>query len=240
MTPKIFLTTKARRAQRKTAKLCVLGAFVVQLDCGQWRTTKKFVWLILGTGIFLHACFLPQSDSSTAQVLIPSVTVADGDPNLRLSNGVLLYANQPFSGMLMETYPNRQMKAKTEYYHGRERGTSWMWYEDGRPFWERRYQNGRKHDEHKGWWPNGQPKFLYYFANGEHEGEARDWYENGQLAQCYRYEKGQEAGLQQAWRENGKLYANYVVKEGKRFGLVNSRLCYTVKDGEAQNDTTND
>lgn len=201
---------------------------------------KRLVWFILVAGIFPDAGHSPQSASSTNQVVIPSITVADGSPHLRLTNGVLLYANQPFSGVVTETYPNGQVKAKTEYYQGREHGTSWMWYEDGRPLWGRRYQNGKKHGQHEGRWPNGQQKFLYHFANGEHEGEARDWYASGQLAQCYQYEKGQEAGLQQAWRENGKLYANYVVKDGKRFGLVNSRLCYTVKDGEAQNDSTDD
>lgn len=200
---------------------------------------KRLTWFMLAAGIFLQACFSSQKASSTNQVLIPAVTVAADDPNLRFTNGVLFYAQQPFSGAVTEFYSTGQVKAKTEYYRGREHGTSWMWYEDGRPMWERRYQNGKKHGAHEGWWPNGQRKFLYQFANGEHEGEARDWYPNGQLAQCYRYEKGQESGLQQAWRENGKLYANYVVKEGKRFGLVNSRLCYTVKDGEAQNDAAN-
>jgi antitoxin component YwqK of YwqJK toxin-antitoxin module len=200
---------------------------------------KRLVWFILAAGLFLHACHLPQGGSSTDRVLISSFTVAEGDPNLRLRNGVLLYTDQPFSGVVEEFYPNGQVKAKTEYRQGREHGTSRMWYEDGRPLWERRYRNGKKHGEHKGWWPNGQLKFLYHFAGGEHEGAARDWYANGQLAQCFQYEKGQEAGLQQAWRENGKLYINYVVKAGKRYGLVNSRLCYTVKDGEAQYDSAN-
>jgi len=55
MTKKIFLTTKAQRAQRKTAKLCVLCAFVVQLGCGQCcirkirRTIFVFVEIILFT-----------------------------------------------------------------------------------------------------------------------------------------------------------------------------------------------
>jgi hypothetical protein len=200
---------------------------------------KRLAWFILAAGIFLHACHLLQSDSSTDQDLMPSVTVAEADPNWRLINGVLLYANQPFSGAVKEFYPNGQLKAKTEYKQGREHGMSWRWYEDGSSCWERRYQNGKKHGQHEGWWPNGQRKFLYQFSNGEHEGEAYDWYANGQLAQCYRYENGQEVGLQQAWRENGKLYANHVVKAGKRFGLVNSRLCYTIKDGEAQYDSAN-
>lgn len=200
---------------------------------------KQTLLPILVLGFLLQACHSLQNDSVNGQILIPSLTVADGDPRLRWTNGVLWYADQPFSGALTETYSNGQMKAKTEYYRGLQHGTSWRWYEDGRPWWERRYRNGKKHGEHKGWWPNGQLKFLYHFANGEHEGEARDWYASGQLAQYFQYEKGREVGLQQAWRENGKLYVNYVVKAGRRYGLVNSRLCYTVKNGEAQYDSAN-
>ena len=200
---------------------------------------KQTLLSILVLGSFLQACHSLQNDSANEQILIPSLTIADGNPHLCWTNGELWYADQPFSGVLTETYPNGQVKAKTEYYQGRQHGTSWMWYEDGQPLWERHYRNGKKHGAHKGWWPNGQQKFLYHFTDGEYEEEALDWYMNGQLAQSYHYEKGQEVGLQQAWRENGKLYANYVVKNGERYGMVNSRLCYTVKNGEAQYDSAN-
>ena len=46
------------------------------------------------------------------------------------------------------------------------------------------------------------------------------------------YANGVEVGLQRAWRENGTLYANYEVRDGKRYGVVNARLCYSIKDGE--------
>ncbi len=190
---------------------------------------KRTACFAQALALFLYACHSQQNGAAT-------LTLAANDSQLHLCNGVLLYNEQPFSGVLSDTYDNGRLKTKTEYYRGRQHGTSWRWYEDGRLLWERQYQNGKKHGEHKGWWPNGARKFVYHFANGEHEGEARDWHPSGQLAQLQRYEQGQEAGLQQAWRENGKLYVNYVVKNGKRYGLVNSRLCYTVKNGEAQND----
>jgi antitoxin component YwqK of YwqJK toxin-antitoxin module len=189
---------------------------------------KRFPFLTLLVAFALLACQAEQQGSTQV--------VAEDDPQLRLSNGVLFYAERPFSGVVASNYANGQAKAKTEYHRGLQHGASWMWYEDGSLLWQREYRNGKKHGEHKGWWPNGAKKFVYHFINGEHEGEASEWYVNGRLAQRNHYERGQELGLQQAWRENGKLYANYVAKNGKRYGLINSRLCYTVKDGEAQND----
>ena len=188
----------------------------------------RFSSLTLLVAFALLACQVSQQDSSQV--------VNEDDPQLRLRNGVLFYVDQPFSGVVAASYANGQTKSKTEYHRGVQHGKSLMWYEDGQLYWEREYRNGKKHGEHKGWWPNGKQKFVYHFTNGEHEGEASDWYMTGQIAQRYQYEQGCEVGLQQAWRENGKLYSNYMMKNGKRYGLVNSRLCYTVKDSEAQND----
>lgn len=165
-----------------------------------------------------------------------SATLSANDPRLQFRNGVLFYEQKPFSGVTTETYTNGQLQAKTEYAEGEQHGTSLLWYENGQLLWQREYRNGKKHGAHQGWWPNGARKFAYHFIEGEHDGEASEWYASGQIAQRNKYEHGREQGLQQAWRENGKLYTNYVAKNGKRYGLFNARLCYTVKDGEAQND----
>lgn len=190
------------------------------------QSPTSLAWSFI-IGVLLQSCSSQQSNVAA---------LSANDPALRFRNGVLFYEDQPFSGVITATYANGQLQTKTEYARGREHGTSSMWYEGGQLLWQREYRNGKKHGEHKGWWPNGARKFVYHFADGEHEGEASEWYANGPLAQRNQYLHGQEVGLQQAWRENGKLYANYLVKNGKRYGLVNSRLCYTVKDGEVQSD----
>lgn len=160
--------------------------------------------------------------------------ISANDLSVRFNNGVLWYGNLPFSGVLAESYPNGRLKAKTEYQHGKKHGAERMWYPTGELYWRRNYQNGEKDGVHQGWWPNGQKKFLYHFVNGRYDGDAQEWYANGQLAKSQHFALGVEAGEQKAWRENGKLYVNYVMKNGKRYGLFNSRLCYKVKDGQAQ------
>ncbi len=186
---------------------------------------KRLAFISISTAIFLHACQMQQSHVAT---------LSANAPQLRMRNGILFYDEKPYSGVLTETHATGQLQAKTEYARGLQHGTSWRWYEDGNLLWQREYRNGKKHGEHKGWWPNGAQKFVYHFAEGEHEGEASEWYAHGQIAQRNQYQHGKEVGLQQAWRENGKLYTNYVAKNGKRYGLFNARLCYTVKNGEAQ------
>jgi hypothetical protein len=48
------------------------------------------------------------------------------------------------------------------------------------------------------------------------------------------YDKGVEVGMQRAWRENGTLYVNYEVRGGRRYGIINERLCYSVRDGKGE------
>jgi antitoxin component YwqK of YwqJK toxin-antitoxin module len=192
---------------------------------------KNLLLKFLAAGIFLCACNLPQQQASKN---LSTREIAANDAGLSFLSDVLRYDSQPFSGVLVENFPNGQVKSKTEYRQGKKHGAEWMWYEDGKLYWERSYENGEKHGAHRGWWPNGRQKFLYRFENGTYEGEVLEWYDNGQLFRRLHYVKGEEAGEQKAWRENGKLYVNYVMKNGKRYGLFNSRLCYKIKDGLAQ------
>jgi len=81
MTSKIFLTAKAQRAQRKTAKLCVLGAFVVQ---------KIFVDLVVFQNKFMLATavlLLLACDSNAPKTeTLPYYASADFTPHWIDSN----------------------------------------------------------------------------------------------------------------------------------------------------------
>ena len=107
-----------------------------------------------------------------------------------------------------------------------------QYYPSGALRWQRAFVHGVKDGIHQGWWENGQKQFEYQFRNGNYEGDAKEWYRDGALAALRHYENGVEAGLQREWRENGTLYVNYEVRDGKQYGIINSRLCYSVKDGK--------
>ena len=116
---------------------------------------------------------------------------------------------------------------------GREiQGLDVRYYPSGALQWRRTYVNGLKDGVHEGWWENGARKFEYHFNQGAYDGDVKEWYPDGKPSLLMHYANGAEVGLQRAWRENGTLYANYEVRDGKQYGIVNARLCYSVKDGE--------
>jgi len=174
------------------------------------------------------------------KIFVQTINLLADAPGLHWENGSMMYHNKPFSGVITERHEGEQIRARMEYFQGRKHGLERRWYANGQLYWERTFKNGRKNGTHKGWWPNGQLKFFYPFKNGNYNGELREWYDNGALAKLFRYDNGRETGKQQAWRKNGKLYVNYVMKNGKRYGMVKSRLCYSVKNGEGQFVAAND
>lgn len=189
--------------------------------------------LILSSLLLFISCASKHRDE-VHELKIPDIKIDAADPSLSRIGGMLYHNGEVLFGKLIEIYTDGQLKSLTEYFSGKKNGKSGSWYSDGQKRSARFYKNGRKESEHKGWWPNGELKFTYHFVKGFHNGKFLEWYDNRQLAKVFNYEKGKEVGEQKAWRVNGKLYINLVIKNGKRYGLFKSKLCFTVKAGEAQ------
>jgi hypothetical protein len=146
--------------------------------------------------------------------------------------GVLFREAEPFTGIVVDTFPGGAVRARAGYAKGRRQGKSLEYYPSGKLRWAREYRRGVKEGLHEGWWENGRRMFAYRFRKGLYEGEALEWYPDGKPSRVMRYVHGEEKGLQRAWRPNGALYANYEVRDGRQYGIVNARLCYTVRDGK--------
>jgi antitoxin component YwqK of YwqJK toxin-antitoxin module len=145
-----------------------------------------------------------------------------------LKQGVLLYENNPFSGVQYLLFANQDTAKASTYIAGKEQGWSKIWYEDGRLAEERYYEKGKKENTHRSWWPDGKIRFEYHFKNGEHHGQQKDWFPDGKLAEVFNYVNGHEEGQQQMWFNDGSLKANYVIKEGRRYGLPGVKSCISV------------
>jgi len=83
-------------------------------------------------------------------------------------------------------------------------------------------------------WPDGRPRSQGMYVRDVRHGEFRAWHANGQLAEVRRYVDGRESGLQQSWTSDGVLFLNYEVRDGRRYGLVNSKPCLPVGDGDVK------
>ena len=161
------------------------------------------------------------------------LSVVTTNKGLKLDNGVLLYNEKPFNGVILEYYEPEKLKSKIDYVDGKKHGTEAQWYENGNQVIERFYKEGFKTDVHKSWWEDGTQKFEYHFnKKGEFHGVVKEWYKNTQIFRDFNYVEGKEVGLQRMWKTDGTIKANYEVVHGERFGLIGLKKCYTVTVNE--------
>lgn len=151
---------------------------------------------------------------------------------LRKVEGVMYYGSNEFTGVLTKHHDNGQLKEESEYIDGRQEGMSRTYYEGGSLASERTYKGGHKEGVHRGWWENGQLKFEYTFEEGKTEGYQYQWYDDGAKYITQYFEKGYETGLQQGWDKEGKVIFSYFAAGNKKYGVIGSKPCYTVKNGE--------
>ena len=155
------------------------------------------------------------------------------DTSLRLINGNYYYRQQLFSGTITEPYENGIIHHTITCYNGREEGWAMMYYPDGKLAEKRYYHLGEKDSVHAGWWQNGKPRFEYHFTMGFYNGDYKEWYNSGNAYKHIHYNNGAD-DWGKGWRENGKLFMNYTMYNARRYGIVNSNLCYTVKNEKGE------
>ncbi len=168
-----------------------------------------------------------QSDLDTSLGMVDAA-----DPSLERVNGLLYLGSAPFSGYVVETYENGNLKSKVGWLNGKREGLSEAWYSDGSERERREYSENRKTGSHLGWYEDGTRKFDLNLKDGVYHGRCRQWFANGQLATEFHFVEGQEVGSQRSWNYKGELQGNYVVREGHRYGLIGSKSCLTVGRAE--------
>jgi hypothetical protein len=171
-------------------------------------------------GLFLSACLKP----------LPVVVRGPGD-GFAPCGPQLCRDGNLFFGTVVEKDDQGRVRVSDPYFRGLLSGQSRAFYASGKIRWTRDYRNGKKDGVHVGWWENGRKMFEYRFRKDLYDGSVREWYADGKIAKEMHYEYGVESGLQRAWRENGTLYANYEARNGRLYGIINARLCYSVKEG---------
>ncbi len=195
----------------------------------------KFVYAILIVAAGSVFLFLKgnKPNEKSAAINIPNRIADKEDANLHIINGVYYYGQQLFSGIIKDVYENGKTHHETSYYNGREEAWSFMYYADGTMAEKRYYHQGEKDSVHTGWWPNGKLRFEYHFSKGMYNGDYKEWYNSGQAYKHIHYASGVD-DWGKGWRENGRLFMNYTMVQGRRYGIVNSNLCYTVKNEQGE------
>jgi antitoxin component YwqK of YwqJK toxin-antitoxin module len=148
------------------------------------------------------------------------------DSSIANRQGVLFYREKPFTGIIIDKYPNNRLAFKNVFQNGLMEGKQEKWYPDGSKMEVLFYKENRKSGEHHGWWENGQMKFEYFIENDIPIKTHREWYSSGQLYSLSNYDQeGQPEGEQKMWYETGQIKSNYVIKDGRRFGFLGAKGC---------------
>ena len=172
------------------------------------------------------------------------ITLNVTNKNLALVNGIMLYKEKPYSGMLfskidtLNTYKDMYVPGKVfskmdtlttytaMYLEGKKHGKEQKFFYNGTLAEVRFYTQGNKSGKHQTWWDKKQLKAEYHFSHaGDYMGKQREWHHNGQLAKEFNYNNGKEDGTQKLWDFDGKIKANYEVINGERFGFIGSKDC---------------
>jgi antitoxin component YwqK of YwqJK toxin-antitoxin module len=143
----------------------------------------------------LVAWFLRSADEP-AEAEPPPVADRTRD-QLDLREGVLFEreSSNPFTGLLVEFYPDGNRKVAIEIEGGRPHGLS------------------------RGWYRNEQLEVQEHFVQGVAHGPRTRWFENGRKRSEARIENGQIVGRFVQWHDNGRKAAEAVLVDGKPHGV---------------------
>jgi antitoxin component YwqK of YwqJK toxin-antitoxin module len=170
---------------------------------------------------------------ASQQIIIPAKTVLSADTALHFNNGYWYYHSSLFSGTIQTWYAPQQIKSIQTFFNGKEEGWLQTFYPDGLHESKRYYHSGEKDSLHLGWWPDGNQRFEIHFSNGAYDGMYKEWYIDGKPSKEIIYKNGNDISGK-AWRNNGKLYMNFFTREGRRYGLLNSQMCYSLKNEKGE------
>ena len=114
---------------------------------------------------------------------------------------------RPFTGWLVERYPDAALKSRSWLSNGVLQGISEGWYTNGTLQVREHYAAGVSKGEVTRWSEDGAKESEGTALDGKLEGVFRRWYPTGRLSDEVRFSAGVPEGLSQAWHPDGSLKA---------------------------------
>jgi antitoxin component YwqK of YwqJK toxin-antitoxin module len=136
---------------------------------------------------------------------------------LVLRDGLLLdgESGPPFSGVVVDLYPEGGRMSRTPVSTGQPDGLSEGWFTNGVKQVEERFVGGVSHGLRTKWHPNGEKASEATIVEGRIEGVFRRWDTNGYLAEEITMQGGVPHGPARAYYASGYLKASAEMAEGQ-------------------------
>jgi antitoxin component YwqK of YwqJK toxin-antitoxin module len=132
----------------------------------------------------------------------------------------------PFTGLMVDLYPNGAMMDRSMISNGLPNGWSESWYTNGQMQVREGFRNGLSDGLREKWFPNGRKMSEAAIVDGKVTGIFQSWHENGQLSERIQMKQGEPDGIAWAWYPSGFAKAEIAMQDGK---VLNRR---SWKDGE--------
>lgn len=176
--------------------------------------------------LFLSMCG-PRYKSAVPIPVSPAHIILGTDNDLHQSNGIWKYKGVNYTGYIIEKN-KLNIISKIPVLDGREHGTAYGWYKNGKKKYIRNYNHGDREGRHLGWYENDSLAFEYHFHLDQFDGEQLSYYESGHVWQSLHYINGYEEGKQKSWNDSGRVVNNFTVKNGKLYGVIGRFDCMSV------------
>lgn len=169
--------------------------------------------LVLGGGVAL----LIHRQSPRAQQIAVTAPAELSRTNLLLEAGRLrqLGSATPFSGTMVEHYPDGVLRSRSAVVDGLLHGVSEGWYTNAQLQVAEHFQRGVSHGLRTKWYPDGAKQSEAQIADGKLNGTFRRWHENGALSEQAEFVAGQPEGISLAYFQSGSLKARVIMKAGQ-------------------------
>lgn len=177
--------------------------------------------LLLPAAGWIALSLRPHSPSEPVEVLRSELVQLDG--RLCLRN-----ADVPFTGVMIEVYPDGSPKTRSRLREGRLEGPSTGFYPDGEVQVQEMFVEGVSHGARIKWHPNGVKASEAVIRDGQLHGLFRRWYENGVLAEEIEMRHNQPDGQASIYYPSGFLKVRARTSKGE----VVDRTTWS--DGETQ------
>jgi antitoxin component YwqK of YwqJK toxin-antitoxin module len=143
---------------------------------------------------------------------LPEVNRAE----LKLSAGRLVRQGQavPFSGVMVERYPDGSLMSRSVVEDGHLNGLSEGWYQGGQIQVRESFKAGVADGVRTKWRPDGTRLSEAVIVGGKLEGLFRRWHENGVLAEEIPMKQDKPDGLARAYYPSGCLKTEARFSEG--------------------------
>ena len=121
----------------------------------------------------------------------------------------------PFTGVMLESYPGGQPMSRSVISNGLLNGLSEGWFTNGQIQVRETYRDNFSDGLRTKWYPNGHKLSETTIVHGQIEGVFRHWHIDGSLAEEIPLHDGKQEGVGRAYYPSGYLAEEVEVRDGQ-------------------------